>query len=1480
MDDIVRKSRLYNDSGKSSTIDARSCEDLDKKSTVEFSSISQSPFLKKDTNRLRIHREKETESDSNVKTKDKKTEDNERRSRRRIYGNKSENDNQILTVRENYKSELKKVELRKIDNTEPKIDAKTEIDKNKDDKFSSVSLRKNIFENSTDSKNSTVKDYKVTTDNVFNMPLIAKKLSPMDNLKDNLKSTLSLTRSQIEKKSTQSDILHKPENGEKSESFGNIIKKMENSEDNNDLKDDTFVSSTKINLENMSRTRRRVYKDSTGDKSWSKVNIETVKESTEKSCDVSNAPVRRRSRVKITDNEVGPSKYDTEADCMTTKQADSGKIEGEVKTMYRHEVHSGLYDNVTIIKKAEEDSESYSTEDSEIEEDSEEESEQNRPSEQLKSQAKQYRNSPGKNRHSKSWPGLTNTDENNSILKKTKEIKVEYSKINENSPDTNDMDTTEDSVKTTKSPLRRAVSDNSQSTKDGLVSIKDRLAALKKNNEEGWKKRVDKSTLPDDNISARNKVLNKLENAADKWRDRVKNEGSDINKFSVTAIVASGQAKLTYSPLLAKKQSDRQRAISTQKLFEDLVFDDEVEEKEKQANLKKQPEKLNNFPKNSSVRKVKVAKIADSDFDNFFPKYENNDEVFETTQEYDFDKEFANVQRLKVIKRVKPSRKQQGTWKALKSEYASSEYHETFTPPEVNKKKNFPTEVRIADEIAKELEGAAANLKKSDSFNIKDTDLPPFHIDQPMLILVKGRRKCHLRLVKPIPESVNSGDSYILVTKDKVFAWLGKLSNLIEQRKATAKAKEIARTKDLCYRGNLPAQIIKETEKFSTKEFWQTLGGNTNSKPSDAAENEEDDFYEECSLLTNRIYYLQENKLVCDVNLSSKDYSCKILDDTKLYLFDFGSEMYIWSGKLCSNEEKRNLIRKARKLWKMGYDYSDMELNPFDPRRVLESPEKSESRPVWCLLGKVTQNTETVLFKQKFYDWPEDEINQDVRKDSDHKSGDDLRVIEPHKFIKDVPEISLILENFNVSRGDSLVERRDGIKWEYVIKTVSISEWIIKDKTTAEVKEENFGCFNLDRSYIIRWVYKCSAVFKRRQEVETGRDRIAYFYWQGPFSKSEEKGLAALNTVELDTEKAPQLRVDGRKEPPVFLHFFNGEMVISSKESEEKRMFLIRGRRKQEINFLEVDFHMESFRSGGCFLIINKKTTSAYIWIGLNVNDTYEQLATDAIHNILKNCPHRINLSRTPKTIELFKEKQESTDFLRLFNFSTTTERPYDTANKNLLNQITPRAFRLYSIKEPHTPEEILAVDRMADQFCALPFLQSDFYNLSEHEPALVLIATSGIVFLWQGWRKNAEHKSSFHKKRRFALETVARYCKEQAEDAQCKIIYAGFEPIEFTNLFQYWEKDDTARKANEQDGFTNVEDIFKMLKSMERARSGSYSLSELIAGNVPEGVDLTRRESYLTDKDFEDVFSCSKEAFYSLSDWKQRQMKRQLKLL
>ena len=65
--------------------------------------------------------------------------------------------------------------------------------------------------------------------------------------------------------------------------------------------------------------------------------------------------------------------------------------------------------------------------------------------------------------------------------------------------------------------------------------------------------------------------------------------------------------------------------------------------------------------------------------------------------------------------------------------------------------------------------------------------------------------------------------------------------------------------------------------------------------------------------------------------------------------------------------------------------------------------------------------------------------------------------------------------------------------------------------------------------YVVRWKYcvKLTGVKtlkgKQSKYEDVGRDKVAYFFWQGKDSTLNEKGTAALMTVELDSDKGPQV---------------------------------------------------------------------------------------------------------------------------------------------------------------------------------------------------------------------------------------------------------------------------------------------------------------------------------------------------------------------
>ena len=50
-----------------------------------------------------------------------------------------------------------------------------------------------------------------------------------------------------------------------------------------------------------------------------------------------------------------------------------------------------------------------------------------------------------------------------------------------------------------------------------------------------------------------------------------------------------------------------------------------------------------------------------------------------------------------------------------------------------------------------------------------------------------------------------------------------------------------------------------------------------------------------------------------------------------MYVFDFGGEVYLWTGKKVPFVSRKTGVKLLEEIWKKGYDYSNCDINPLSP---------------------------------------------------------------------------------------------------------------------------------------------------------------------------------------------------------------------------------------------------------------------------------------------------------------------------------------------------------------------------------------------------------------------------------------------------------------------------------------------------------------------------------------------------------------------
>ena len=89
-------------------------------------------------------------------------------------------------------------------------------------------------------------------------------------------------------------------------------------------------------------------------------------------------------------------------------------------------------------------------------------------------------------------------------------------------------------------------------------------------------------------------------------------------------------------------------------------------------------------------------------------------------------------------------------------------------------------------------------------------------------------------------------------------------------------------------------------------------------------------------------------------------------DNSRVLVFDFGSEMYVWNGKNASFDARKIGLKLAKDLWENEEQNNELIVKNQHPLFKNDLSNSFGPRPGWALLGKVNQNGETILFREKF----------------------------------------------------------------------------------------------------------------------------------------------------------------------------------------------------------------------------------------------------------------------------------------------------------------------------------------------------------------------------------------------------------------------------------------------------------------------------------------------------------------------------------
>jgi len=263
---------------------------------------------------------------------------------------------------------------------------------------------------------------------------------------------------------------------------------------------------------------------------------------------------------------------------------------------------------------------------------------------------------------------------------------------------------------------------------------------------------------------------------------------------------------------------------------------------------------------------------------------------------------------------------------------------------------------------------------------------------------------------------------------------------------------------------------------------------------------------------------------------------------------------------------------------------------------------------------------------------------------------------------------------------------------------------------------------------------------------------------------------------------------------------------------------------------VEVTFQASSLNTNNCFILV--KDFEVVVWFGKGSTGDEREMAKI------------LGLERNPDPSILF-EGQEKPFFWQ--TLGGKEDYFSEVAYKQDFKSIEPRLFVCSNATGYFSAEEVFE------------FTQKDLL-----EDDIMLLDAYHTIFIWIGINSNIfEQQESL----RIAEEYILTCPTERDINTPLVIVKQGREPVNFKGFFGPWD----------EELWADLEVMYSKnnAPSGQKLPKGVLPYSVLSGPDCPDSIDPSRKEDFLSDIEFFDVFQIDRENFDLLPNWKKNDLKK-----